>query len=857
MTPAGRIPALIKRLFFHQRQPAVSFTDLFTRFQQILEDNNKAMEVIADMGDKLSGQYVFDSRYLEERVSVLEETVLRSAYNFNFITENRYSEIYGGIETMARQLKLELSGQLVIPSGRTVLTLEDVREAMNEVVGNKVYNLFRVMNLPQVHVPRSFVVSIRGFRKFMAFNNLYEKIEGPINALEQGGDVDAIASSIQLQILNGDIPSDLRKEILKAAESIYSERPESRPYSVRSSAVGEDGALSFAGLHDSFLNVPLRDLLSSYKEVVASLYNAASLTYRLSQNIPLTDMNMAVLYQEMIQGQVSGVIYTVDPNFPTGKACIIGAAWGLGTRVVQGDAATDTYTVSRTPPYEILETRINEKEGKGIPGITAEDESLIGAQPCLTGEQASAIVETALIIERYFKRPMDIEWCLTPDSRLVILQARPLGLHKEGRARSPELSAVLKKQKVLLQNKGIVAYRGIGAGPVWVVDEMGELANFPTGSVMVARYGIPLLAKALPRASAVITDVGSPTGHMATVAREFGIPTIVDAKDATRVLTTGQEITVDADRNVVYQGRVKELLHHHLIERPLFEVRYEFQILRRLLRRISPLTLVDPEDANFAVKNCQTFHDIIRFIHEKSLESLLKITSKPSVLLARGGKRLKSDLPLNLILIDIGGGLDDSVGKNSQVLPEQISSLPMLALWSGLSSENIWETGPAAADFKGIMAGVTRTQAMTLTGHALAGLNIAILGNHYMNLTLRVGYHFTVVDALMGRSPEKNSIFFRFVGGATDFSRRSRRATLIVYIMEKIGFKVEANGDLVIARAANATAEQIRKYLYLTGRLIGFVRQLDVLMKEDSAVDYHFERFMAANNITLQGDQHL
>ena len=852
MTLTGRIPAWISRLFFRQRQPAVSFTDLFTRFQQILEDNNKAMEVIADMGDKLSGQYVFDSHYLEERVAVLEKIVLRSAYNFNFITENRHSEIYSRIEAMARQLKLELSGQLVIPRGCTVLPLEEVREVMDEVVGNKAYNLFRVMNLPGVNVPASFIVSIRGFRKFMAFNNLYDKIEKPINALEQGGNPDAIARSIQLQILNGDIPSDLRKEILKSAESLYSKHPESRLYSVRSSAVGEDGALSFAGLHDSFLNVPFRDLLSNYKEVVASMYNAASLTYRLTQNLPLTDMNMAVVYQEMIQGQVSGVVYTVDPNFPMGKACIIGAAWGLGTRVVQGDAAVDTYTVSRVPPYDILSTRINEKETQGIPGIPAQEAAGIRSRPCLTGKQASAIVETALIIERYFKRPMDVEWCYTPDGQLIILQARPLGLHKEGRARSRELTALLKEQKVLLKDRGVIAYRGIGAGPVWVADEMGDLANFPTGSVLVARYGIPLLAKALPRASAVITDVGSPTGHMATVAREFGIPTIVDVKDATRLLTTGQEITVDADRNVVYQGLVKELLHHHLIERPLFEARYEFQILRRLLRRIAPLTLVDPEDTNFAVKNCQTFHDSIRFIHEKSLRALLNIASKPSVLLARGGKRLKSGLPLNMILIDIGGGLDEPLGNGGQVLPEQISSLPMKALWRGLSSENTWERNPAAADFKGIMSGVTRTQAVTLTGNTLAGLNIAILGSHYMNLTLRVGYHFTVVDALMGSSPEKNSIFFRFVGGATDLSRRSRRAALIVSIMEKIGFKVEASGDLVIARAANSTAEQIKKCLYLIGRLIGFVRQLDVLMKEDSSVNFYFERFMAANNIPLK-----
>ena len=855
MITAGGILSFMKGFGFHRRK-AVPFNDLFLRFQQILEDNNKAMEVIADMRDKQSGQYVFDSKYMEDMVAKIEEIVLRSAYNFNFITGNKHFQIYNLIETLARQLKLEMSGQIVIPSGRTVLSLEDVEEAMDEVVGNKAYNLFRLMNLPQVIVPKSFVVSIRGFRNFMAFNDLYQKIENLFNELEKGAPVESVSNMIQLLILSGDIPSDLRKEILKSAEAVYPKNPESGLFAVRSSAVGEDGILSFAGLHDSFLNVPVRDLLSSYKKVVAGMYSAGSLSYRLSRKIPLTDMNMSVLYQEMIPGMISGVAYTVDPNFPQEKVCLLGANWGLGKTVVEGDKAVDIYRISRTPPYSAIEKRINEKEWISGP-YSMEDEAKreeMSKAPCLTDEQASAVVETALIIERYFKRPLDIEWCLDAENKLTILQARPLGLHRGGQARSPELNAVLKKQKVLLKDKGIIAYRGIGSGPVWVMDEMDNLDDFPTGSVLVSKYGIPILSRAIPRATAVITDVGSPTGHMATVAREFRIPTIVDTGDATRFLKTGQEITVDAERNVIYEGLIKELLYHHLTERPLFEACYEFQILRRLLRRISPLTLVDPEDVNFSVKGCKTFHDVIRFIHEKSVEALLKVASKPSALLARGGKRLKSNLPLNLILIDIGGGLDEKSGKGGWVLPDQILSQPMKALWNGMDSENIWDTKPANADFKGIMSGITRTQAAAITGNALTGLNIAVLSGNYMNLTLRVGYHFTVVDAIMGHTPEKNSIFFRFVGGATDFSRRSRRAMLLVYIMEKIGFKVDVNGDLVIARAVDSSAEQTKKHLYLIGRLIGFVRQLDVLMKDDSTVDLYFERFMAANNIAFSSD---
>ena len=298
------------------------------------------------------------------------------------------------------------------------------------------YHLFKLMNLPQVHVPESFVVSIRGFRKFMAFNNLYEKIEGPLKNFKDGADAESVSNSIQLLILNGDIPSELRREILKAAETIFPKNPESGLYSVRSSAVGEDGILSFAGLHDSFLNVPFRDLLSSYKKVIASMYNAGSLLYRMNQKIPLTEMNMAVLYQEMIPGKVSGVVYTVDPNFPNEKVCLIGANWGLGKTVVEGNAAVDTFRVSRTPPHAILTTRINQKEWTPDPELPAHIVDEMRSRACLTREEISSVVETALIIERYFNRPLDIEWCMDPENQLKILQARPLGVHKEEQARS-------------------------------------------------------------------------------------------------------------------------------------------------------------------------------------------------------------------------------------------------------------------------------------------------------------------------------------------------------------------------------------------------------------------------------------
>ncbi len=857
MDPRGQIGGLFKRVRLWRKEPLVPLTDLFARFQQILKENNAAMQMIAEMEDKLGGEYVFDRQFLRDAVKHIEDVVLHSAVDLNFISNNKYLDIYQVIETLGKQLQMELAGQIVIPGHLSILPSGEIKQGMAEAVGNKAYNLSRVSHLSQAQVPAGFVVTIAGFRKYLAYNNLFDKIENLLTSCRQGTQpVESVSQTIRLWILNGDIPPELRRDILKAAEKIVVSSPETARYSVRSSAVGEDGEMSYAGLHDSFLNVPFRELLSSFKKVLAGLYTPASLSYRIERQAPTTDMAMAVLYQQMVSSRVAGVAYTIDPNAPRQEVCVLGASWGLGKVVVEGRSAVDTYRISRHPPYATVASRICEKEWMISPhenGQTTPVPEELRNQPCLTPAEASVIVEAALITERFFKRPMDVEWGLDEADRLWILQARPLGISHGSRARSPELNAMLQQQKVLMHDQGVIAYRGIGAGKVWLAEDEDSLNRFPSGAVLVARYAIPLLSRVIARASAVITDVGSPTGHMATVAREFRVPTIVDTGSATKTLETGQQVTVDAERNVIYAGRIDELLHHQLLERASFETTYEFQLLRRLLKRIAPLTLIDPEAPNFTAQGCTSFHDVLRFIHEKSTQTLAQIAEDPGFLKARGGRRLKADLPLNLILIDIGGGLDDRSTKAGWVLPEQITSLPMKALWQGMASPEVWSTDPIAADFKGLMSSLTRTQPSAVAGQTLAGMNVAVLGATYLNLSLRVGYHFTVVDASLGPQLETNKIFFRFIGGATDISRRSRRAVLLMSVLEKIGFKVEGSGDLVVARASSPNLEQSQNRLYLTGRLIGFARQLDILMTDDTAVDRYFQRFMAACNINPSG----
>ncbi len=849
MAPAkGGTRGFLRWLLPWGKGDEIPFSEIFGRFQSILQKNTTAMEIIADMGSKLGGEFIFDKKYLTDSVRQVGEAVRAGAYDLNFITGNKHLEVYDVLENLSMELEMALAGKIVVRERHHIYRLDQIAENLDDVVGLKAYNLSRLARMPQVNVPPGFVVGIAGFRAYLAYNNLFEKIAGLLQECAVGHRGQESASqAIRLAILGGDIPPDLRREILSAAEAVCGGAPERSYFSVRSSALGEDGDLSFAGIHDTVLNVPFRELLSNYKKVLASLYSPASLAYRLGKRLLPMEMAMPVLYQVMVDSRVAGVVYTLDPVEPLRQECVISASWGLGSTVVEGAEAVDTYRVARQVPHVLLERRIGHKASMLAPMAVGPPQEVADArrdQPCLGEAEVRELTALALSLERFFKRPLDIEWSLDQEGRLWVLQARSLGAQKSGRARSRELKGRLADHAVLLKDQGVIAYRGIGAGPVCLVDEGDDLSQVPVGAVLVAHYSSPWLAKAIPRASAVLTDVGSTTGHMATVAREFRVPAIVDTGSATKALRPGQEVTVDAERNVVYLGRIEELLHHQLLEAASFETTYEFQLLRRLLRKISPLTLTDPESPEFSVRRCQTLHDVIRFVHEKAVQALVEVGKSPWNIQRRGGKRLKSSLPLDLVIIDVGGGLEPEALPKHQITPDQIASMPMLALWEGLNSPDAWSTEPVPVDFKGLMASLTRTRPAQLDG-ADTGLNLAVVGSNYLNLSLRVGYHFTVVDAYLGPMPNYNYVYFRFMGGVTDISRRSRRAALLATILEESSFKVEMNGDLVVARVKKMSQERTRELLVLLGRLIGFARQLDVLMKDDASIDVYFSQFMA------------
>jgi len=598
--------------------------------------------------------------------------------------------------------------------------------------------------------------------------------------------------------------------------------------------------------------VPAAKIVSAYKEVLASLYNTEALSYRQKMGLLGEEAAMAVLCQETISSRTAGVVHTLDLSPPAANRLVIYASFGWGRTVVEGRAPVDRFVVEKDPPHHILKREIATKEfmlrpkpggGEEEVPVPAEDQS----RPSLSEEAIETLVKWGLSLERYFKRPQEIEWAQDETGRLWLLQSRFMNISRAAMPPPEDIAEVATRYPVIIQGQGTVAHAGVGSGRVYQVDSDARLSQFPAGAVLVIKYTAPWLTPAVPQASAIIAERGSAAGHLATIAREFRVPTLVGVEGACERLREGDRITVDTKQRVVYAGRVEELLRYELVQSPAFEETHEFRQLRRLLKRIAPLHLVDPQALDFTPQGCESVHDVIRFIHEKAVNELMDL---PRFLKRFKGVKiftLSSDVPIGLKILDLGGGIDPEV-QGSLILPEHILSLPLKALWAGVAAPGVWSTEPVAVDFKGMMSSLTKTWSDTPGATAYEGFNLAVISEVYMNLHLRLGYHLNLIDARMHPEPQHNHIYFRFVGGVTDMTRRSRRAQLLAHILSKFHFKVDVKGDLVIARVLHLPQEEMETRLNILGRLIGFTRQLDIQLKSDADIPQFMESFLEENS---------
>jgi pyruvate, water dikinase len=841
-------------LHFFKKEPKTAFSrgmgsleKVVFHFNELLKENNEALELMADLEEKAGGHFLFDMSYLRSTVSRINEKVGEVVVHLNRIAPDRYEDLKESYDRIRGEIETDLDKKRGIPQAGYTMELEEITLGDLNLTGGKNAHLGEARNRLGLPTPEGFAITTSGYLQFLSFNHLQERILGLLKdiSLKDHRKLQEVEKEVRDLILVAHFPPDMEKAITEAVEKLVSRTGVSPSLALRSSAILEDSHYSFAGQYATYLHLSPEEIASRYKEIVASQFNARALFYMKSKGLVQEDLAMAVACQQLIPARASGVLFTSHFDAEFGDTVLINALWGLGKWVVDGIISPDLYLLDKNTG-EVVRSRIPEKVRQLTAGtdhrlVEETVPEALRARPCLDAGPLRTLWQWSRTLEEHFRHPQDVEWALDPDNRLVLLQTRNLRGYEKVEKKKV-LDQCTADYPVLLETGSVGAF-GIGSGPVVKITPSLDLSNFPKGGVLVAGHTSSRFVSVMDKAAAIVTDIGSATGHMAILAREFHVPTIVDTGRATAALEEGQVVTVDAFHSRVYAGRVDCLLEELPKQNSLFLNTPVYERLKELIRYIVPLNLVDPKLDTFKPSFCQTLHDILRFSHEKSIEEMFNLSERED-LQKISAIRIKTDLPFNLHLLDLGGGLKKEAGQRL-FSPEHVVSVPFMALWRGVTSPGISWAGPIGVNVKGLLS--VMAQSATQSSEDFWDRTLALVSSHYLNYSSRLGYHFTTIDSYCGPVRNNNYITFVFKGGGADVQRRGRRARFLGMVLEELGFEVMIKEDMVKAEYRKYPAEMIEEKLEHLGRLMGCARQLDMTMSDETMVNWYARAFLAGN----------
>ncbi len=850
----GIIHNTVRKLFAKKQAPEPSEIDAlrhdlrkqYHSFRLLLNANNRALEIMAELEQALKGEQPFGMTFVRSRCTAIAVNVFQMIEKLKHLAPNKYGDLSTIFKEIKEHIDQLLTLQTHVADNRLVVPMSAIDKNMSDLVGSKMANLGEVKNNLNLNIPEGFAITTAAYQRFIEHNDLRPEINRRFQTadLEDMESLFTLSAGIQNLISVSQIPQNLENEIMEAWWQTEEKAGFEITAALRSSAMGEDEAgSSFAGMHLSELNVSADYVLDAYKEILASKYSLPAITYRLKKGFKDEDIVMCVGCMVMIDAVAGGVMYTRNPNNVHDDSIFINSAWGLPKAVVDGRVECDLFVVSRDAPPEIVHEDVRTKDKKfvcypleGVCRLDLNEED--GAQPSLTHEQIRQLAELAVTIEDHYAVPQDIEWAIDYHGSINILQSRPLRQRESQRLPIPDVLEGQTHEAVIVR-KGITASPGAAYGSVFVIRREADILAFPEGAVLVTQQALPRWASLLVRASAVITEQGGVTGHLATVAREFGIPALFGVPRATQKMATGDPVTIDADSGIVYRGRIESLLSAPAPQANIMEGSPVYELLRQASEFIIPLTLLEPDSPDFKPGNAKTLHDITRFIHEKAVKEMFNFAADED-LSVLSSKQLFYKVPMQWWFLNLDDGFTGEI-EGEYVNIESIASLPMLAYWEGFTAVP-WE-GPPPMDGKGLMSVFFQSTANTslVLGRrsGFADRNYFMISRDYCSMNSRLGYHFTTMEALVNERTSENYIGFQFKGGAADIHRRSGRVRLVGEILENCGFTVTVKEDTLKARLEAREKDYMLKRLKILGYLSLHTRQLDMIMSSPGKVKYY------------------
>lgn len=824
----------------------LDFQERYHNFRILLAANNRVLERIADIQRMLLGEEPFGITYIKSRTTTIFANVYTMIKILNAISQNKYEKLYARFDAIQSSVEgLYLSSSTNVDH-RLIISLDEINKEMVDVVGNKMANLGEVRNVLHLPTPPGFAITTTAYRLFLSANDLFDEIEKRIQIADISNTEARyqMCSQIRQMIIKAEIPQPLQVAISDAASAMNSKTTKPVKFAVRSSAIGEDSlGSSFAGQYLSILNVGGEEILHAYKEVIASKYSFQAFTYRFNKGFKDEDIRMCVGCLVMVDARGGGVLYTKNPVNADDDSLYINAMWGLPKSVVDGSVTSDLIVVNRTQPLSVEKIVVQTKEAQFVCSPTegtcrqalAEE---MKNQAALSSDQALSLSKTCLRIEEHYAAPQDVEWAITADNAMYILQSRPIKQRAIANHTREDL-CLDADCEVIVRDVGITASTGIAYGKAFHVRKDADILEFPIGAVLVAHQAHHHWASLMDRAAAVITEHGSFAGHLANVAREFNVPAVFGIPDVMKIVSHGEAITMNADTLTIYKGKIEALLQQVPSKEKIMKDTPLYNLLKEISRHIVPLYLLDPQHVNFAADHCRTLHDITRFIHEKSVQEMFDFgVTREHVQLV--SKQLYCNVPMQWWILNLDDGFTSDI-PGKYVTLDKITSIPMLAFWQGYVA--IPWAGPPV-DARGFMSVMfTPTSAPGLKKRRNTDKNYIMIAKHYCHIEAAIGYHFTSIEALVSERDAENFVNFHYKGGATDYARRKKRLDFIGDILSDYGFTTEVREDSLIARVDACPAIYMIQRLKIIGYLTLHTRQIDVVMSTASSSAYYSEKF--------------
>jgi pyruvate,water dikinase len=816
----------------------------FSVFLDILDTNNQILSIISDLEEKSQGEYLFDINYITKNLKAIREGIRGLIEKLIFIggeeylpLKDKFSEIDAGIDAIIGGNRALIKDDFTIP-------IKQLNKERAYSVGSKIAQLGEISSKLGLSVPEGFAITSWAYKHFVDRNNLQEQISKSIHKLDIKNYDDLIHTSDQIQTLikSSAVPADLGLAIKNSFSDLKNHSP-AKGFAVRSSALGEDTIFSFAGQYATFLNVKENEIIDRYREVLASKFTPKAIYYFLSHSLSEAELAMSVGCMEMINSAISGVLYTLDPVHPEEQCLLINAIYGLGKYLVDGTVTPDVFKVSKQDG-SVKETRLALKSIKLIMneggGIKQEPvpESMQGA-PSIDQKTIKLLVDTGLDIERHYGCPQDIEWAIDHNNRLFILQTRPLRVIKTKNARFP---ADVSRLNAIITG-GTTVCPGAGTGLIYHADTPHQLASVPDGAILITHVPFPGIIMVMSRVRAIVTEQGGSASHMATIAREYRIPTLTGVQGAAGI-PAGKEVTVDATGAVIYAGKQEQLVEARQLDYDPADQSAIFELIKKVLTRISTLNLIDATAEDFKPGNCKTFHDITRFVHQKAMEEMFHSCSamgcKEDI-----GVKLKTGIPMSINIIYIDRTMAD-YSKNKWIEEDHLDSVPMTAFWNGVKKEG-WPSTPSV-NLSGLIS-VMSTQMLRTQQNDFLEKSFAILGKEYMLLGLHMGYHFSTVEAMCTDDGNKNYIRMQYKDGGAALDRRVRRIRVLSEILSDMGFSNITEADFLDSSVHYQSCSFIVEKLQVIGRLTMMFKQLDMALANDSVAQWYKADFLKRLNL--------